>query len=252
MALKRVLVLTLVAVAAAAGAGQRFWGRDRGPRMDYSQLSLQSLETDANFAFARVEFESYRQGRRPGWSHDFPRAERNLLRILGEVTSIYTTPADHAVVRLDSPEIMRYPVLYFSEPGEWAITPEEVANFKDHLGRGGFAIFDDFDGPYDMENLEASMAQVLPGRHFELLSVDDPVFQSFFHIETLDMMAPMSRYPPSFLGIRDDSGRLQVVANLNNDIGEFWEWSDQGYFPIELSNEGYKLGVNYIVYALTH
>ena len=68
--------------------------------------------------------------------------------------------------------------------------------------------------------------------------------------------SPRLRYFPvsttSFWGIRDDAGRLQVVANFNNDIGEYWEWSEHGYYPIELSNEGYKLGVNYIIYALTH
>lgn len=245
------LAAAAVFAGVASGAAQRF--RDRGGwDVDYSSLSSESFDTNANFAFARVEFQSYRARRRPGWSHDYPRAERNLLRILGEVTSIFTRPEDHTVVRLDSPEIMRYPVLYFSEPGEWAITPEESENLRQHLMRGGFAIFDDFDGPWDWDNLEACMAQVLPGRHFELLQIDDPLFQSFFHIETLDMMAPMSRYPPSFHAIRDDAGRVQVIANLNNDIGEFWEWSDHGYFPIELSNEGYKLGVNYIIYALTH
>ena len=59
-------------------------------------------------------------------------------------------------------------------------------------------------------------------------------------------------YPPMFFGIRDDAGRLQVVANFNNDIGDYWEWSDQGWYPIDLSNEGYKLGVNYVIYAMTH
>ena len=96
------------------------------------------------------------------------------------------------------------------------------------------------------------MTQVLPGRHFELVPLEDPLFQSFFHIQSLDMTNPTGRLAPVFWGLRDDAGRVQVIANFNNDIGEYWEWSEHGYYPIELSNEGYKLGVNYIIYALTH
>ena len=44
----------------------------------------------------------------------------------------------------------------------------------------------------------------------------------------------------------------QAVANFNNDIGDFWEWSDESFYPVNLSNEAYKLGVNYVVYAMTH
>ena len=58
--------------------------------------------------------------------------------------------------------------------------------------------------------------------------------------------------PPTFHGLRDDEGRIQVIANFNNDIGDFWEWSDEGWYPIDLTNEGYKFGINYIIYALTH
>ncbi len=143
-----------------------------------------------NFAFARVQFNSYRARRRPGWAHDYPRAERNLLRILREVTGVYTSSEKHTAVRLDSPDIMRYPVLYFSEPGSWTITPEEAKNFRSYLLRGGFAIIDDFDGPWDCQTLESCMAQVLPGRHFELLTVDEPIFQSFFTYRTSTRRLP--------------------------------------------------------------
>jgi hypothetical protein len=205
------------------------------------------------FAFARVQFNTYRARRRPGWAHDYPRAERNFLRILEETTAVSTFPLAHTVVRLDSPDIMKYPVLYFSEPGTWALTPEEAENLRAFLLRGGFAIFDDFDGFRDWEVLESSMARVLPGRHFELLEVSEHLFQSFFHIETLDMVPPFTANGvPEFHGIRDDAGRIQVIANYNNDIGDFWEWSDQGFYPIDITNDGYKLGINYVIYAMTH
>jgi len=50
----------------------------------------------------------------------------------------------------------------------------------------------------------------------------------------------------------DPDGRLMMIVNRDNDIGDYMEWSDRGFVPIALSNEAYKLGVNYVVYALTH
>ena len=60
---------------------------------------------------------------------------------------------------------------------------------------------------------------------------------------------------PSYFGIFEDNDpakRLMVIANYNNDVAEYWEWSDTGMLPIDMSNEAYKLGVNYMVYGLTH
>ncbi len=59
----------------------------------------------------------------------------------------------------------------------------------------------------------------------------------------------------TYQGIFEDNDpkkRLMAIANYNGDIGEFWEWSDTGYAPIDLSNEAYKVGVNYMIYGLTH
>lgn len=250
-------VLALVTVCAMAALSYAQWpdgfrGRRRA-RVDLANLPPPDLSTNPSFAFARVRFSSDGMRRRPGWSHDYPQAERNFLRILAEVTMVHTVSEAHVVVDLASPDIMNYPILYFSEPGEWAITPEESKNFRDFLLKGGFAIFDDFDGEWDWQNLVRCMAQVLPGYHFEELRLEEPVFQSFFGIDTLEMIAPYgSRDNPSFHGMKDDEGRLRVVANYNNDIGDYWEWSEAGFYPIDLSNEGYKFGINYVIYGMLH
>jgi hypothetical protein len=70
-----------------------------------------------------MQFNSPMGRRSAGWAHDYPRAERHFLTILAEVTKVQTTPDSYIIVRLDDPAIMRYPALYFSEPGTWAITP---------------------------------------------------------------------------------------------------------------------------------
>ena len=211
-------------------------------------------DSATGFKFARVQFNSTgRWGRTPGWAHDYPRADSNFLKILSEVTVVEATPDSYLVVRLSDPQIMQYPFLYFSEPGSWAITPEEAKNLREYLQRGGFAMFDDFDGGRDWRNFSDCMKEVFADRELELLTIEDPIFHCFFDIETLDMVAPFRyRADPLFYALRDESGRIQVIVNFNNDLGDFWEWSDESIFPIALSNEAYKFGVNYVVYAMTH
>jgi uncharacterized protein DUF4159 len=208
----------------------------------------------AEFQFARVQFNSFgRYGWMPGWAHDYPKADRNFMTILAEVTHIRTTPNSYVIVRLDDPALMNFPLLYFSEPGTWDITEAEAKNFRDYLSRGGFAIFDDFDGYRQWSNFERCMRQVLPVCSFQRLTVDHPVFQCVYEIHTLDMVPPYDvGEKPVFYGLFDSKGRLNVVANFNNDIGDYWEWSGEALYPISMSNEGYKVGVNYVMYALTH
>ena len=213
-----------------------------------------SPESHDQFTFARVRFSSSdRWGRMPGWAHDYPRAERNFLKILSDLTGVRTSTESFVIVDLDDPDIVRYPLLYFSEPGTWRCTPEEEANFREYLDRGGFAIFDDFDGRRQWNNFYSCMRRVVPERELELLTIDDPIFHCFYDIETLDMIPPFRyREDPVFYGLRDESGRIQVIVNFNNDLGDYWEWSDDPLTPIPLSNEAFKFGVNYVIYALSH
>jgi hypothetical protein len=99
------------------------------------------------------------------------------------------------------------------------------------------------------------MRRVLPGARFVELDASHPVFHSFFDIDDRVLRAGGGWSWPQYYGVfenNDPSARLMVVANYNNDIGDYWEWSDSGYLPIDLTNDAYKLGVNYIVYAMTH
>ncbi|MBV5325770.1 MAG: DUF4159 domain-containing protein, partial [Rhodospirillaceae bacterium] len=81
------------------------------------------------------------------------------------------------------------------------------------------------------------------------------IFDSFYHIESLDMDHPYYGVKAQFWGAFEDNDpakRLVMIANFNNDIGDYMEWSDEGFLPIALSNEAYKLAVNYVLYAMTH
>ena len=245
--------------------------RQRG---EPSNLEPGQLAYDGRFTFARLrytqgvspdEMGSGRFGRRggfgrgqgPPWSHDYPRAERNFMKILDEITTIgpYTGPVGGVILDIGSPDLLKYPVSYLVEAGYWTQTDEEAANVRAYLMKGGFIIFDDFRGG-DWTNFEAQMKRVLPDVRMVELDITHPIFHAFFDVATLDFVQYYGRDQKAlFIGAfenNDPTKRLLFIANYNNDVGEYWEWSDTGWTPIDLSNEAYKLGVNYIVYGLTH
>jgi hypothetical protein len=53
-------------------------------------------------------------------------------------------------------------------------------------------------------------------------------------------------------GIYDDHGRVMVAMSFNSDIGDSWEWADDPYYPEKYSALGIRVGVNYVIYAMTH
>jgi hypothetical protein len=123
----------------------------------------------------------------------------------------------------------------------------------EYLLRGGFLIVDDFRGYRELENFRYQMKQVFPDRSLEELPRTHPIWTCFYDISGVDIEPPYSNFlTPQYFGISDDNGRLMMVVDYNNDISEYWEWSDDPLTPIEESNEAYKYGVNYVMYALTH
>ena len=131
----------------------------------------------------------------------------------------------------------------------------EVEGLRNYLLKGGFLIVDDFRSDWELYNFQEHMRRVRPGHSIHQLDVSHEIFNSFFEIADLNLAPPTFRYPPAYLAMFEDDDpekRLMVMINYNNDLGEYWEFSDVGYYPIDLSNEAYKLSVNYIVYALTH
>ena len=206
----------------------------------------------------RLRWDSGTGGRFRGmsdaWNHDFPRAEQNLMRILQELTLIDARTDGGLILTLDDPRLFLYPIAYMWEPGFWTMTDLEAERFREYLLKGGFAIFDDFEEE-QWNNFENQMRRVLPEARWVKLDKTHRVFDSFFRMKTIDFPHPMYGILPTYYGIYEDNDptkRLMVIANHNHDVAEYWEWSGTGFFPVDPSNEAYKLGVNYMLYALTH
>jgi hypothetical protein len=205
---------------------------------------------DGRFTFARLYYPYH-----PGWSYDYPTMERHLMTMMREVTSLRPHMTGSNIHTLDDPELLKYPIAYLSEPGYWQPSDREVEGLRTYLAKGGFLIVDDFMRG-EWFNFERQILRVLPGARIVPMDLSHPVFDSFFHIKTLEMYYPHDQSLRSeFLGIFQDNapaGRLLVVINYNNDIGDYMEWSDAGWWPVDVSNDAYKFAINYIIYGLSH
>ena len=245
--MKRLLVLALLVLAIAPLEAQ--FGRRRGrggtPRI------RPNVENTHEFTFVRLEYSA--GGWNPGWFHDYPRAEMNYAKILDELSLVEPYLGGSNILKLDDPELFKYPLAYLSEPGGWNMSEKEVDGLRNYLLKGGFLIVDDFGG-WEWQNFELQMRRALPELQPMRLDMQHPIFNSFFDIRDIE-------FPYSYRGFaefwgyfedNDPKKRLMIMVNYNTDIGEFWEFSDQGFIPIDLSNEAYKLGVNYLMYAMLH
>ena len=250
-----IFVLTAIASLAAAASAQEFFGGEGG-----HEPEVHNIPYDGRFTFARARYATgpggwYYRGL-PAWAHGYPNAEQNLMKIMNELSNFRPHITEDNVYALDDPELYRYPIVYMTEAGYWSMTDENAKGLRDYLLKGGFAIFEDFDGAAQWANFEAQMRRVLPDGRFVRLDRSNRIFGSFFEIKDIDAIVhPMSRIRPSYYGIfegNDPSKRLMVIANFDNDVPEYWEWSGQGLFPFDASNEAYKLGVNYLIYGMTH
>jgi hypothetical protein len=209
------------------------------------------LRWGADFPSPRGRF-----GLQNAWSHDYPRAEQNLSAIIRKLTYLDVHDDGNEILTLDDPDLFKYPLALMWEPGFWTLTDREAESFRAYLLKGGFAIFEDFDGAAEWANFETQIRRVLPQGQLRRLDNADQIFNVFFSIKDIDAIVhPMSHIRPSYFGIFEDndpSKRLLVVANVDSDVPQHQERSNQGPLPFNASTEAYKLGVNYMIYGLSH
>jgi len=251
----------LIAVSALAQFG--------GPRGPFHERP--NVAYDGRFTFVRLKYTTapggYWYGGWPAWGHGYPISEQNLMNIMNEVSYLNPHVDEVNALTMDDPDLFKYPVAYVIEVDWWAMTDSEASALRTYLQKGGFLIVDDFkprrfrgglgsDFGSGWPVFEAQMKRVLPDGRFVDLDASHPIFHSFFEINRLDII-PQAYIAgtPVFRGLFEDNDprkRLQILVNYNTDVSQFWEWSGTGLRPIDDTNEAYKLGVNYIVYGLTH
>jgi len=188
-----------------------------------------------------------------GWTHNYPNAEIHLNQLISELTRVNVDSLSYRIVDLGSDEVFRYPFAFVSEPGEMELSEQEVENLRQFIDRGGFVLVDDFDGPWQLEQFRSQMDRAFPDRDLIPLTSDHEIFHTFFDVNDLSIWAPyVPGGDPIFYGFENSNGDLALVACFNNDFANFWDWIDQRRYPLKPSSEAFRMGVNFVVYAMTH
>jgi hypothetical protein len=271
-----------VAAVLAAGFVLSIGGRALGQMGAQDDLVGQErYSADAEFHLARLGYPTYAYANsrgfasNPMWRVDFPDAEWNFLPALARLTSAsvdlsaYTDLAESAgrlhLQALDE-RIFQYPMLLTQQPGQagWNPSPAEAEILREYLDRGGFLLIDDFHGARDYQVTATAMKRIFPDREIVEIPDDDALMHVFFdlddriqipgdrHLNRFGGGQPRMDGPPYWLGIYDDHNRLVVGINYNIDMGDAWEHADDPGYPAPMTGQAYRLGINYVIYAMTH
>ncbi len=198
-----------------------------------------------------------------GWYTDWPKADRQFILGIQRLTNIGVAERGKAIPLTD-PAIFQYPFVYAVEVGHLNLTDPEAAALGEYLRRGGFLFCDDFWGTWEWENFRQNIERVLPGKKIVDLDLTHPIFHCYYDIGEIIQVPNVGAalyerntheqdgIVPHCRGIFDDTGRLMVVINWNTDLGDAWEWADLPGFPARYSTYAYQMGINAIIYAMSH
>ncbi len=198
----------------------------------------------------------------PRWAVDYPEADRHFLIALRRLTVIDAFDSD-TTIPLDDARLRNYPFVYILEVGSLSLDENQAMALRQYLLAGGFLVIDDFWGSWAWENFEEQMRRVFPDREIENVPRDHPVYHAFYQIDEVIQVPNVYRavYGPTYeydgkvphvRGIFDDAGRLMVLVNWNTDLGDAWEWADHPEYPLRYSTYAYQMGINFVVYAMSH
>ena len=200
------------------------------------------------------------------WAVDYPKAELQFLTALRRLSVVDAYDSENALA-LDDPRLRRFPFLYILEVGYMSLSEAEVVALRDYLLAGGFLVIDDFWGTWAWQNFESEISRVLPGRAIVEIPREHPVFHVFYDID--EILQVPNVYQAGFVsaggptheydgyvthvrGIFDDDGRLMVLINWNTDLGDAWEWADDPNYPLKFSTFAFEMGINFVIYAMSH
>jgi hypothetical protein len=267
-AMKLALALAGAAAAATALSAQGWWGPE--PRLP------PETPTDRAFTFCRLRYDAVaREPGGRGWRTDFPWAEINLMTRLADLTKIGISrdsagDPNHYVVPLTDRRLFTCPFLMATDVGTMGLSPEEAGALRDYLLKGGFLWVDDFWGERAWEHWTGEIGKVLPPGEYPIRDVplDDPVFSALYNVERVPQISSIQFWRgsggvttserwdsevPHARSIRDAQGRIMVFMTHNTDISDAWEreGDDEEYF-FQFAHDGYAVGINVVLHAMSH
>lgn len=277
--MNRLVSAFLVALlVAGTAAGQDPWFRGFGGWGEGSDMPPRFPTADAfdgTFNFCRLMYRSARRHQRGlGWGTDYPHADMNLSIRLGELTRTRVSAKggepNHFVVRPTDEALLRCPFVLMSDAGSAGFSDADVGALRTYLLKGGFLWADDFWGPWAWRDFANEIGKVLPPERYPIkeLAPDHPIFRTMFAIERIPQVPSIqfwwySGHETSEMGaesarahmaaISDARGRVMVLMTHNTDISDAWEreGEDPDFF-FNFSPQGYAVGLNVVLYAMSH
>lgn len=219
-------------------------------------------KSPAEFTFLRLVFSgSGWMGE--AWAVDYPKADLQFIYGLQKLTDFRFVSTENRALPILHPQLFEYPFVYAVEVGYMHLSDSEALQLREYLLRGGFLVVDDFHGAYEWRNFYREIKKVFPEYEPVELTVDHPIFHCYYDITKLIQVPGLQflytgrtwekgGYKARYMGIQDEKGRLMVMINHNVDLGDAWEWAEVQAYPRQYANLAFRLGINYIVYAMTH
>jgi len=218
----------------------------------------------AEFTFARCHYDLGSEfiGRFQRWAADYPKADRQFIRGVRRLTRIDGRSTE-TVLDAKTDDLYDWPWLYTEDAGAWRMTEGQATRLREYLLRGGFLMLDDSHGDYEWQNMLTGLRMIFPDRPLEDLANRDEIFHVTYDLDDR-IQIPGTRYvwgrrryssdsaTPKWSAVRDDKGRIMVAICHNSDVGDAWEWADSAEYPEHAASVAYRIGVNYIIYAMTH
>lgn len=256
------------------GRGARFI-REPGPR---SRGGVPEWEIDARFGSDVFTFVRlmYRSNGRRGWAGDYPNADLNFSYRLEQLTSMRVDP-NGKTLAIDDPSLFDYPFTFMIDPRSLVLNDLEAEILRKYLLNGGFLMVDDFWGNQMWNHLMGELKKVFPDREPQSLPLDHAIFKIPFPLtekpqvpsedsahRTRDVSGPRRTWedeisweepqPADYRAILDDAGRIMVLICWNTDLSDGWEEEgvDEWFFTNFSEKYSYPMGINIVVYALTH
>jgi hypothetical protein len=180
-------------------------------------------------------------------------------------------------ITLDDPEIFSYPFLYITGHQEISLSETEQSMLREYLERGGFMLADDclgFDYAFRRE-----ISKVFPDNSLKPIPLDHSVYRSFFQLKMPGKWDNKEDSPLFDTAIKHNymsthglnsstiwggdkevrpwhegifiNDRLALLYNMN-DLGCAWEGHPCYPYGEAQREEAFKMGINIVVYALTH
>ncbi len=214
------------------------------------------------FTFIRIRHTS-QNGWSQSWQYDYPAADSNFSKAVARLTHVHIH-FNPMILTFDDDRIFEYPFLYLVDMGNNGgpvFSAKEERNLREYLLRGGFLLIDDSKGDHAWIAFRQVFQQIFPENSWVQLDLNHPIYHIFYdingliripNIRDLDLEYPPDYAVPSNWAILDQDGRIMILINWNSDMGDAWQHTYDKEYPTDYSNFAYKLGINFLIYAMTH